>query len=151
MINTDRAGALLILCFSLGYALLIQEITLLDGAPTGLTARSMPTFIAGLAILISLWLLLQPGTRQASRPFAALNWLLGAPFCLLMSLYGFGLRPLGYLLSTFLFLAGGFFLLGERRGWLLATVALSVTGVFWLLLSAVLGVYLPLLPPGLAP
>jgi putative tricarboxylic transport membrane protein len=56
------------------------------------------------------------------------------------------LRPLGFLLSTAIFLACGFYVLGERSYWLIMSIAIGVAGVFWWLMSEMLGVYLPALP-----
>jgi putative tricarboxylic transport membrane protein len=59
-----------------------------------------------------------------------------------MSVYGLSLRPLGFLLSTSLFLMAGFLLLGERRPTWLIGVAVLVTVGFWALMSLGLGVFL---------
>ena len=91
-------------------------------------------------------MIVRPSEEAAAVSWAHLNWGLLAAFCAMMSLYGLALRPLGFLLSTALFLACGFYVLGERRYWLILSIAFCVTGLFWWLMSEVLDVYLPALP-----
>ena len=65
-----------------------------------------------------------------------------------MSAYGLSLRPAGFLLSTFIFLAAGFVLLGERRWLPTSLVAAGVSVGFWFLMNHVLGVYVAPWPAG---
>ena len=64
----------------------------------------------------------------------------------LMVAYALLLRPLGFLASTFLFLAIGSVLLGERRYLLVAFVAALAAGGIWYLVEEVLGIFLRPLP-----
>lgn len=64
----------------------------------------------------------------------------------LMVLYALCLRPMGFLLSTatFLFVSG--FLLGERKIYILAPVAMITSLVIWYLVQEILGIFLRPLP-----
>jgi putative tricarboxylic transport membrane protein len=59
-----------------------------------------------------------------------------------MVLYALALRPIGFMASTVLFLAGGSFILGERR--YLIMIPIAVTGAFgiWYLVQEMLGIFL---------
>lgn len=150
MINADRLGALLLLAFAVSYTLLIQNIAIIAGTGSSFNARSMPIFLACMTIPLCIWLLIRP-TNSKSLEISGLNWQLFAAVCALMSLYGLTIRPLGFLLSTGCFLTCSFYLLGERRHWLVMLVATTATITFWLLMSQGLGVFIPPLPQVLNP
>ena len=59
-----------------------------------------------------------------------------------MVVYALCLRSLGFLTATFLFLALGGLLLGERRYWLLVLVATAASYGIWYLVDSVLGIYM---------
>jgi putative tricarboxylic transport membrane protein len=59
-----------------------------------------------------------------------------------MVLYALTLRSLGFLASTFLFLAGGSILLGERRIVRLALITAIASYGIWYLVDTVLGIYM---------
>lgn len=64
----------------------------------------------------------------------------------LMVAYALLLRPLGFLLSTALFLTIGGAILGERKLHILIPVAAFATFVVWYLVEGVLGIFLRPLP-----
>ncbi len=64
----------------------------------------------------------------------------------LMIAYALLLRPLGFIASTFLFLAVGSFTLGERKYVTMAVVAIIATLSIWYLVDNVLGIFLRPLP-----
>ena len=148
MLTKDRIGGVLLLAFCCTYAWLIQDIRLLPfQRAASFTARTMPEVLAVLGIGLSAWCILVPGSGEQPR-VRHLNWPRAFAFLGLMSLYGLTLRPLGFILSTSLFLVAGFLLLGERRpsSLLLASVPLVVA--FWALMDRGLGVYVAALPAG---
>lgn len=100
----------------------------------------MPIFLASLGILFSLVLLTRRGELAS---FTNLNFGLGFAFVLLLIAYSISLRTIGFLVSTLIFLFIGFWLLGERQLVKNAIVATAVSVVFWLIMSELLGVYLP--------
>jgi putative tricarboxylic transport membrane protein len=145
-LGKDRIGAALLFALFVMYGLQSRSIELLPiQEAAALTARTLPDTLAVLGILGSLWLLIKPTAIQPPA-LVGLHWLRLAGFLLLMSLYGLALRPAGFLLASAGFLAGGFWLLGERRPVRLLALAIAVAVGFWLLMSMVLGVYLPPLP-----
>lgn len=60
----------------------------------------------------------------------------------LMVLYALSLRPAGFLISTFLFLSLGSFILGERRYLLTFAIAAIASIAVWYLVERVLGIFL---------
>lgn len=64
----------------------------------------------------------------------------------LMAAYALMLRPLGFLLATVGFLAGGAVILGERKFHILIPVTAFAAGVVWYLVQQVLGIFLSPLP-----
>jgi putative tricarboxylic transport membrane protein len=63
-----------------------------------------------------------------------------------MVLYAVGLRPMGFLLSTSLFLFASSFLLGERKLHILIPVSVVTAGIIWYLVQEILGIFLRPLP-----
>ena len=64
----------------------------------------------------------------------------------LMVAYALCLRPLGFLLSTSLFLILGSAILGERKWPLMILIAALATGIVWYLVQQILGIYMRPLP-----
>lgn len=149
----DKVGALVILAFSIVYgamALNIPEAPGVEGA--GVTPSSLPIALSATGIVASLLILILPAPRRIDRDdegessfadtFKGLDWRCAALLFLLMVGYGLTLKPLGFLISTILFLCGGFWTMGERRIKLMLLVAIGVTVGFWFLLTQLLRIYL---------
>ena len=112
--------------------------------------RTMPLLLAGAGLLLCVIRILQ--LMRASQGevresvFAAFDWKPASLLCLTMLAYGSAMIPLGFLLSTTLFLTAGFYVLGERRLTMLLGVSSAFSLVFYLLMTQALGLYLS---PGL--
>lgn len=145
-LSKDRIGGLLLLAFCVAYGILSQDIRLLPfQETTAFHARTMPEVLTVLGIGLSLAIIVFPGSRE--RPsLAGYKWVTCGLFLALMSLYGFSIRPLGFLLSTSLFLMLGFALLGERRPLILVLVAVPLVVAFWVLMTQGLDVFIEPLP-----
>lgn len=142
MLTRDRIGALLLLAFSIFYWSRIDDIRLLPfQADAAFTGRTAPEVLAVLGIVLSLVLLLKPGSG-AKIEAPGYRWGVAGLICLLMVAYGLTVRPVGFLISTSLFLACGFFILGERRWLVLGGVSVPLVVLFWLLMTQVLSVYI---------
>jgi putative tricarboxylic transport membrane protein len=148
MITKNRIGGLLILAFCVTYWLLIDNIRLMPFQEgQAFTARTIPQLLAILGIGLSLIVIVLPGGGRLSlRGYDF--WRVGA-FLLLMSAYGFTVRPLGFLISTSLFLMIGFTLLGERRLWMSAGIAIPLVVLFWILMTQGLEVFIAPWPAAL--
>lgn len=134
-------------CFALfffAYGYLANDIQL-DFWSEGETfnARTFPLLIAGGGLLFSLLMVLNPAPYvssaiQVRNPRALM-------LILLMLAYSFLLNPVGFPVSTAVFLCGALLILGEKRWPLIAAVSIGLTGSIWLIMH-LLGIYLD---PGL--
>ena len=155
MLMRDRIGALLMLAFCLGYGYMSTLIPLLPfQAKAAFTAKTMPQALTVLGIALSLMLLFKPGAGAAGPSLKGAMWKQAAMLCALMIFYGYTVRSLGFLISTTVFLIGGFLILGERRLWIMAVASLPVVVFFWVLMTQFLGVHIapwPEVPERLIP
>ena len=149
----DKVGALVILALSIVYGAMafnIPEAPGVEGA--GVTPSSLPIALSATGIVASLLILVLPAPRRIDRDdadessltdtFKGLDWRCAALLFLLMVGYGLTLKPLGFLISTILFLCGGFWTMGERRIKLMLLVSIGVTVGFWFILTQLLRIYL---------
>ena len=144
--SKDRIGGVLLLIFSLFYWWKISDIRLLPfQANQAFTPRTIPEVLAYLGIGLSILIIVFPSNRERVN-ISQLNWPLGLAFLALMSVYGFTVRPLGFLLSTSLFLMAGFFMLGERKVLKLVLVSVPLVVAFWALMNFGLSVFIEPLP-----
>ncbi|MEL6645412.1 MAG: tripartite tricarboxylate transporter TctB family protein [Pseudomonadota bacterium] len=114
---------------------------------------SFPKVLAVGGIITALIVL--SGFEKSSDPNAAdinyrrlQDYKIGQALALLglMVVYALVLRPVGFLAATFLFLAIGSIILGERRYVVIAIVSATAAGGVWYLVNVVLGIFLTPLP-----
>ncbi|NIZ02258.1 tripartite tricarboxylate transporter TctB family protein [Thalassospira lucentensis] len=145
-INRDKFGAMLFLCLALIYGFYVDDIPLLFGdedAP--FNAQTLPNALAWLLGVVSFVQLVMPANQEAgklSSAFKGLKWGRVFQLGILMVFYGFSIRYLGFLISTTIFLVGGFAVLGERRIKVLLGASIPVVFIFWYLLTQLMGIYL---------
>jgi putative tricarboxylic transport membrane protein len=148
MLTRDRIAALIFLAFSLAYGARTFEIPLYGVGQGIMTARTLPFALAIAGVLVSLALLVAGGAKDDGEDhsvrsiFGGLHWATVAQLLVLMVLYGLTIRWVGFILSTSLFLAIGYAILGERRWSVLLGASVPVVVAFWALLTQLLGVYL---------
>ena len=146
ILSRDRIGGILLLLFCLTYAWLSQNIKLLPfQMNSAFHARTMPEVLAVLGVSLSLLVIIFPADDE-KLSLHNLNWPLGLAFLVLMSAYGFAVRPAGFLLATSLFLTIGFAMLGERSIAKLLLVAVPLVVAFWVLMNYGLSVFIEPLP-----
>ena len=148
----DKAGALVILVLSMVYGVMALNIPEAPGGEdSSVTPSSLPIALSATGIVASLLILILPVTRRIDRDetessfmaaFKGLDWKCAAFLFLLMTAYGLTLKPLGFLISTILFLFGGFWTMGEQRIKLMLLVSIGVTLGFWFILTQLLRIYL---------
>ncbi len=142
----DKVGAIFFLILSLVYGLLAFRIPVIDEEEV-FTAQTLPHALAICGIVISALILFLPAATpgkkdKASEAFRGLNWGRVIQLAVLMIFYGVGLKWIGFIISTSLFLIGGYWILGERRIKILLLASVPLVLVFWILLTKLLGVYL---------
>jgi putative tricarboxylic transport membrane protein len=135
-VQAERLMALALLLFSLAYLALGWRLSVPDSSDDSpFSARSFPIALGVLGALLATLLMLRPA---AGEPVGVAGFAWGRTAGLLALMGGFALAitPLGFVPTSALFLAGGFRLLGERRPWVLAPVALGVSLGFWAIFRA---------------
>jgi len=150
------AMIILLICLAYGYA---AFFTMDDSLAPFLRRNpiwpsTFPKILSVMAIVCALLILL--GFEKSSgEPSASeinyrrlTDYKLGQAIALLglMVAYAMLLRPAGFLLSTFGFLAAGSFILGERKYHVMALSSSIAAGVVWYLVDRVLGIFLSPLP-----
>jgi putative tricarboxylic transport membrane protein len=144
----EKTGALIILAFSITYGAMALNLPNAPGLEMpGATPASLPLALSATAILAAASILILPARRDdeddsVKTAFSGLDWRRVSAFFLLMVGYGLALKPLGFLISTALFLGVGFRIMGERRLTRILPVSIGVSVVFWFLLTRILSIYL---------
>lgn len=146
--NRDRIGALLMLVFSLAYLSQVGNIRLLPFLQdAAFNPRTLPYVLAGLGIILSIIMLFQaPKTDAGIGSWKALSFGRAALLCLAMVVYGLGVRPLGFVFMTTLFLVAGFLIMGERNWKVIVGASFPIALFFWYLMDQILGISLQAMP-----
>ena len=146
--KTDKAGALILLTFSIAYGLLAFKIPLtLLGQRETFNARTMPYALGIIGTLLSFLILVLPSGQTDEEGtvkdvFRGLDWPSVGLLIGIMIFYGITLSFLGFVISSVIFLVGGFCILGERRIWLLFIGSVPLVLFIWFLMSRILGMYI---------
>ncbi|OMH32824.1 tripartite tricarboxylate transporter TctB family protein [Motiliproteus sp. MSK22-1] len=144
ILTKDHIGGLVFLGVSVVYGYHAGQIPLIPGDEfEPFNARSLPTILAWLCGLFSLALL--ASAKQDSNKRLRLlgyDFELVGKLLVLMVLFGLTLDWIGFLLSSMLFLIGGYWLLGERRIKTLLLASVPFVFIFWLVLVQLLDIYL---------
>jgi putative tricarboxylic transport membrane protein len=144
----EKVGALLILLFSVAYGLLAGKIQLsFLSQQEVFTARTMPYALAVAGIFLSLAIIVLPtvdpeGKKSLAEETEGMDWSTAILLVVLMLVFGLIMKWLGFILSSILFLLGGFWILGERRIKRMLFSAVLLVVAFWFIMSVLLGVYI---------
>lgn len=144
----EKAGALIVLAFSAAYGLAATKIPLTFLAmKESFNARTMPYALSIIGIVLSLAILVFPVKADKEEEgftgvFKGLDWTRVGLLVGMMIFYGFTLRFLGFVISSIIFLLSGFYILGERRKWLLFVGSVPLVLFIWFLMSKILGMYI---------
>ncbi len=113
---------------------------------------TFPKVLSVLGIIVGMIVLLglEPTTGEKEPGASEINYRrltdykLGQALSLLalMVVYALALRPVGFLIATTVFLAGGSAILGERKWHIMIPVAILAAGCVWYLVQQVLGIFL---------
>jgi len=144
----SRIGALFFLIFSAFYFYKSFDIHLLKGAYyETMTAQTFPYYLGILGILVSLLLLIFSFIKIDKEDLLDLEKLRtydfkkGLYLILAMIFYGYTIRSLGFVISTIIFLILGFRILQEKNWKVILLTSFSISILFWLLLTQLLGIY----------
>ena len=154
MLNLEKFLALIILIICILYAytsfITMQANLLPFEKNMTVLPNSLPKVISIFGIIISTFLILKKEERNSDESISSINlknvfsfyYGKALSIILLMIIYTLCLRPVGFILSSVLFLFLASFILGERSFIKLAIICLLGTSIIWLLLEKVLGIYM---------
>ncbi|MFU2510482.1 MAG: tripartite tricarboxylate transporter TctB family protein [Pseudoalteromonas prydzensis] len=148
MLNRELLGPSLFLALFTLYAIVAWQIPLLPFEEyETVTSATLPKVYAAFGIIVCLLsigaTLLKPTEKTAADDvLEKSNVLRTFGLLILMVVYSAALEPIGFLISTSVFLLVGFFVMGERRKKILLLASIPVAVVFWFLMTQVLGIYL---------
>ena len=158
MLNLEKFLALIILIICILYAytsfITMQANLLPFEKNMTVLPNSLPKVISIFGIIISTFLILKKEEHNSEESISSINlknvfsfyYGKALSIILLMIIYTLCLRPVGFILSSVLFLFLASFILGERSYIKLAIICLLGTSIIWLLLEKVLGIYMRPLP-----
>ena len=143
-------GPLLFLMFFTVYGIYAWEIPLLPFEQyEAVDSSTLPKIYAGLGVIFSfLGVIAQfikyrdEGDDPPPLGLKKENVLTIAQVIVLMVIYSALLEPLGFIVSTLLFLIAGFWVMGERRGRILLLSSVPMVVIFWLIMTQLLDIYL---------
>ncbi|MCP4188033.1 MAG: tripartite tricarboxylate transporter TctB family protein [Gammaproteobacteria bacterium] len=151
----DRAvaGIFLLVCLIYGYTAFVTMQAHLLPFELNMTflPNTMPKWLSVLGVIVALVVIIQSGPEEDAEIDASeidyrnlRQYKLGQALLLigLMVAYALLLHPIGFLLATSLFLAGGGFILGEHNYRLLLPISISTAFLIWYLVQEVLGIFL---------
>ena len=155
MLNLEKIIALIILIICIVYAytsfVTMQANLLPFELNMTVLPNSLPKVISIFGIVISLFLIIKKDEDIEKDEDQSkidinnvLNFYYGKALSIifLMILYTLCLRPVGFILSSILFLFFSSFILGERKFIKLIIICFIGTTIIWLLLEKVLGIYM---------
>lgn len=144
----NTIGSIFFLAFSCFYFFNVFNIKKMPGSQFEvMTASTFPFYIGLSGIIISI-ILLVLSLIEKEKVALSLAYIKSLDlkttfyFILAMIFYGFTIRPLGFIISTALFLAIGFFILKEKNLKRILAISIGVSVGFYLLLNNALGVYI---------
>ena len=154
MLKLEKFLALIILIICILYAytsfITMQANLLPFEKNMTVLPNSLPKVISIFGIIISTFLILKKEEHNSEENVSSINlknvfnfyYGKALSIILLMIIYTLCLRPVGFILSSVLFLFLASFILGERSFIKLAIICLLGTSIIWLLLEKVLGIYM---------
>ncbi len=144
IITKDHIGGLVFLCLAVAYGYYAGQIPMLPGDEfEPFNAQTVPNALSLLGGLLSLALLLTSRLDPNKRlRLGGYDFVLVGMLLVLVVLFGIALEWLGFLISTVLFLIGGYWLLGERRIKTLLIASVPFAVFIWFALSQLLDIYL---------
>lgn len=143
-LTKDRFGGLLFLLLSITYGYYAADIPLLPGDKfEPFHAQTMPYWLSGLGVIFSILLIvLKPAPTLESESISNSNLVLMLGLMAFTFAFSVALPWLGFPITTSVFLASSYWLLGERRPKMLVFASVPFALAFWLLLTQVLDVYI---------
>jgi putative tricarboxylic transport membrane protein len=141
--SQNRIGAFIVLAFSVFYGCLALQLSIVSGLDVLGKPAILPLILSIAGIVVSALLYIFPSQSVSPdlKP-AVPNLFRVAGLSVLMLIYGLTMTSLGFVIATVLFLATGFWIMGERQLKIIFSISGTVSVFFWLILTQVLGIHL---------
>jgi putative tricarboxylic transport membrane protein len=144
----NAIGSIFFLVFSCFYFFNVFNIKKMPGSQFEvMTASTFPFYIGLAGIIVSILMLVLSFVAK-DKDFLSMDYLKSLDlkttflFIIAMIFYGFTIRPLGFIISTIIFLGVGFLILKERNIKRVFIISVAVSIGFYLILNNLLGVYI---------
>ncbi|MEJ6474239.1 tripartite tricarboxylate transporter TctB family protein [Pseudoalteromonas piscicida] len=152
MLNRELLGPVLFLILFSLYALSAWQIPIMPFEEyEAVNSATLPKVYALIGIIVCVLAIAatlfkapqqDKPNNKASETISTATIIQCSALIILMLIYSSLLEPLGFIVSTILFLACGFFIMGERRKQIIVLASVPVVIVFWAIMTQLLGIYL---------
>ncbi|WP_434363005.1 tripartite tricarboxylate transporter TctB family protein [Parasalinivibrio latis] len=143
-LTKDHIGGLVFLCLSIAYGYYAKQIPMLPGDEfEPFHAQTLPTFLSYAGAIISVLMIVTGSrSRKDAISLTGYNFMLVAKLLVLILVFAFALKWVGFVLSTIVFLMGGYWLLGVRDAKTLIVASVPFAVGIWFILAQLLDIYL---------
>ena len=142
-ISTVKIISLLFFIFSAFYLYTAYQIRVFSfDEDAAFNAKTFPIYLGyfGMFIAALKIVLLEKASEEVDQKF--LNYKKTLVLVLIMIIYGLTIRPVGFFLSTSLFLISSYYFLGERRWLRMFMLSFPFVAIFMFLIHGLLDIYL---------
>ena len=142
-ISTVKIISLLFFIFSAFYLYTAYQIRVFSfDEEAAFNAKTFPIYLGyfGMFIAALKIVLLEKASEEVDQKF--LNYKKTLVLVLIMVAYGLAIRPVGFFLSTSLFLLSSYYFLGERRWLRMFMLSFPFVAIFMFLVHGLLDIYL---------
>jgi len=142
-ISTVKIISLLFFIFSAFYLYTAYQIRVFSfDENAAFNAKTFPIYLGYFGMFISALKIVLPEKASEEVDQKLLNYKKTLVLVLIMVIYGLTIRPVGFFLSTSLFLLSSYYFLGERRWLRMFMLTFPFVAIFMFLVHGLLDIYL---------
>ena len=142
-ISTVKIISLLFFIFSAFYLYTAYQIRVFSfDENAAFNAKTFPIYLGYFGMFIAALKIVLPEKASEEVDQKFLNYKKTLVLVLIMVIYGLTIRPVGFFLSTSLFLLSSYYFLGERRGLRMFMLSFPFVAIFMFLVHGLLDIYL---------
>jgi len=142
-ISTVKIISLLFFIFSAFYLYIAYKIRVFSfDENAAFNAKTFPIYLGYFGMFIAALKIVLPEKASEEVDQKFLNYKKTLVLVLIMVIYGLTIRPVGFFLSTSLFLLSSYYFLGERRWLRMFMLSFPFVAIFMFLVHGLLDIYL---------
>jgi len=142
-ISTVKIISLLFFIFSAFYLYTAYQIRVFSfDENAAFNAKTFPIYLGYFGMFIAALKIVLPEKSSEEVDQKFLNYKKTLVLVLIMVIYGLTIRPVGFFLSTSLFLLSSYYFLGERRWLRMFMLSFPFVAIFMFLIHGLLDIYL---------